>query len=334
MKAALTALALLVPAATLAATDVAPAACPVDDTDVDVTILLSSDSLLGHDRDLCPHANLDDDVRPSVSSCSTCGFAGTLQEFQQTVPAEVAARIKKELVPAKTPWERYANRARILEWSQALPARIGESWLRAGWSVRLEGRPVGAPLSKAFETLVRSVPETAGEDPILGPAKAIDARLVDGKTLVLDDRAVAFYASGSLWRSRGELAAAEERYARSLEVAVESGELAAALKDAIARDRASIELEQSYLKKALAYFRAALNAGEKVPKSQRPMLAFLAAECARRTGEREEAQRFYKIAQTLEGSESSAELKTLTTQGLADTAPAGKSKSTPKSKAN
>lgn len=327
------ALLLAAPLPGFATTDVAPAACPVDDTDVDVTILLSTDSLLGHDRDLCPHANLDDDVRGAVSACTTCGFAGTPQEFPRTLAPEVVAKIKKELSPAKTSWERYANRARILEWNGAPPAMVGESWLRAAWSVRLEPRPVGAPLSTTLEKLVRAVPEKAGEDVFLAPARAIDEQIAAG-TITGDERAMALYTAGSFWRARGELAAADERYTKALDAKAGDAAIATALEDAIGRDRASMDLERGYLKKALAFFRAATNAGEKVPKAQRPMLAFLAAECARRTGGLEEAQRLYKIAQTLETKESSAELKLLVEQGLAETAPAKKPAKSGKSKAS
>ena len=141
------ALALLLPAGAHAVVDVAPAACPVDDVNVEVSILLSTNSLLGHDRDLCPHASGDDEIRSAVSACGTCGFAGTAQEFKRPIAEDVAAKVKKELKPATTAWERYANRARILEWNEASAAVVGESWLRAAWSVRLDERPVGPPVA-------------------------------------------------------------------------------------------------------------------------------------------------------------------------------------------
>lgn len=312
----------LLPTTALATVDLAPGACPVDDADVDISILLSTDSLLGHDRDLCPHASGDDEVRGAVSSCRSCGFAGTAQEFQKELAEEVVAKVKKELKPATTAWERYANRARILEWSGAPAPVVGESWLRAAWSVRLEMRPVGQPVSVELDKLLRSLPEKSGEgsDPLLDTARALDEKLT--ANALTDSKAIALYASGSLWRARGELLAAEERYAKAL---AEKATPAAAtsLQDAISRDRASMELEQSYLKKALGHFRAGLSAGEKVPKEQRAMLAFLAAECARRTGGRDEAQRLYKIAQTLAGS-NAGQMKGLVEQGIAETVPAPK----------
>lgn len=311
----------LAPSAAFATVDLAPGACPVDGTNVSISILLSTDSLLGHDRDLCPHASGDDEIRGAVSSCASCGFAGTAKEFQRDLPEHVASKVKKELKPATTAWERYANRARILEWSDAAAPMVGESWLRAAWSVRLETRPVGQPIAGELDALLRSAPEEepgAARDTFLDPARALDATLAAG-ALSGKGKAVALYASGSFWRARGELASAEERYAKAL-VASKGTTVATSLKDAISRDRASMALEESYLTKALGHFRAGLNAGERVPKEQRAMLAFLAAECARRTGGRDEAQRLYKIAQTLAGSEAE-QMKGLVEQGLADTAP-------------
>ena len=326
----------LPPLAAFAAVDVAPAACPVDDTHVEVSILLSTNSILGHDRDLCPHAAGDDEIRSAVSACSSCGFAGTAQEFKRKVTEDVAAKVKKDLTPATTAWERYANRARILEWGGSPGAVVGESWLRAAWSVRLDERPVGPPVAEAIEKLVKALPEPAADsgeraDPLLDPARALDAKVAAGEegagktaSLPADEKAAALYASGSFWRARGELAAAEERYVKAL-AAVKDPAAKTALNDAIGRDRASIELEQSYLKKALAHFRAGLAAGEKVPVAQRAMLAYLAGECARRTGAREEAQRFYKIAQSL-GADAAPNTKILVDRGLADTAPPPKKK--------
>lgn len=314
--------------AAFAAVDVAPAACPVDDVDVEVSILLSTNSILGHDRDLCPHASGDDEIRSAVSACGSCGFAGTAQEFKRKIAEDVAAKVKKELTPATTAWERYANRARILEWGGSPAAVVGESWLRAAWSVRLDERPVGPPVAAAIEKLVKGLPEPAENateraDPLLDPARALDAKVAAEASLPADERAAALYASGSFWRARGELAAAEERYVKAL-AAVKDPAAKTALMDAIGRDRASIELEQSYLKKALAHFRAGLAAGEKVPVAQRAMLAYLAGECARRTGGREEAQRLYKIAQSLGADAPNTKL--LVERGLADTAPLPKKK--------
>src|SRR5438309_11755724 len=112
------------PALALAAVDTAPMTCPVDGTDVDVTILLSTDSLLGHDRDLCPHAAGSDEIRSGVSACPVCGFAGTPAEFKAGVSDDVAEKVKSSLArkpgaPPLEAWERYANRAQILDWSGA-----------------------------------------------------------------------------------------------------------------------------------------------------------------------------------------------------------------------
>jgi len=326
-----------IPFAAHAAIDVAPAACPVDEANVEVSILLSTNSLLGHDRDLCPHATGDDEIRNAVSSCPNCGFSGTANEFKRKVTDEVSAKVKKELKPANTPWERYANRARILEWGGSPAPVVGESWLRAAWSVRLDERPVGQPVAGAIEKLVSEIPERAPSaeraDALLDPARALDAKVAAEPALAADVKAAAIYASASFWRARGELDAAEERYVKAL-AAVKDPAAKTALTDAVARDRASIELEKSYLKKALAHFRAALAAGEKVPMEQRAMLAYLAGESARRTGAREEAQRFYKIAMSLGTEDDASPMKMLVGQGLADTAPLPKKsgKSSGKSK--
>lgn len=307
-----------------AAIDSAPGVCPIDETDVRVAILLATNTLLGHDRDLCPHAVGDDEIRGSISSCSTCGFAGMAKEFKREIPEAVAERVKKELSPAGTPWERWANRARILEWSEARAQIVAESWLRAAWSVRLQERPVAGALGEGIRAAVGALPEQQGkeEDAILDTAKALDAALASKKDAPSGAaRAAAAYASGSFWRMRGELAAADERYNQAL-AAAKGTPLEAEVRDAIARDRASMDLERGYLKTALAHFRAALAAGEDVPRSQRMLVAYLAAECARRTGARDEAQRLYRIAASLgvEGAPHPS-MKSLVDQGLAETAP-------------
>src|SRR5579859_841297 len=213
---------LLASASARAALDTTSLPCPVDGEDVAVTLLLSSDSLLGHDRDLCPHAAGDDEVRSAVSSCPRCGFAGTPTECRGEVPEEIVERIKHELKPAASAWERYANRARILEWEGAPAAKVGESWLRAAWSVRLDARPLGEPaLEEAARRILALVP-SGGADPVLDPARAIERALEskaprkDGPLIGEGDRALAWYVAGSLLRQRGELEAAEVRYGRAL----------------------------------------------------------------------------------------------------------------------
>lgn len=331
---------LSVPRPARAAVDVTDETCPVDGSRVPVTVLLSSNAFLGHDRDLCPHAaGGDDEIRAAVSACGACGFAGTQAEFRAGLPDAVAARVKKELRGTGTapgglpPWERYANRARILEWGDAPPARVGESWLRAAWSVRLEDRPLGGDLATAARRIAEGMREAIDADradPLLGPSRALEARIGAKKGgLPEQDVALAWYLAGSGWRARGELDAADERYAKAL-AAAPGTPLGASVEAAIAADRASMELERSYLKKALGFFRAALAEGEEVPASQRTLLAFLAGECARRTGGFEEAERWYRIAETLADKPATgpaprggienerARIKDLVRQGIAD----------------
>jgi hypothetical protein len=333
LAALLTALA-LAPETARAAVDTTTLSCPVDGTDVQVSVLLSTDSLLGHDRDLCPHAAGDDEIRSAVSACPVCGFAGTPAEFKAGVDDDVAEKVKSSLArkagaPALEPWERYANRAQILDWSGAPPAMIGESWLRAAWSVRLDSRQIGdESLGAAAKRVLAEVPQgAAGDDPILGPAKLLDAALEAKKpafVIAPADRAVAWYLSGSLWRTRGELDAAESRYAKAEKAAVSGSAAAAPLAGVIARDRESIGLEKQYLQRALDRFRAALAAGEKVPEGQRALLSYLTAECARRLGNADEATRWYKAASAL-GASMPAEdspgpdIQSLIRQGLGDT---------------
>src|SRR5436309_12585299 len=100
MRGALLALGmLLVAAPARAAIDTTTIACPVDGEDVEVTVLLATDSLFGHDRDLCPHAAGDDEIRNAVSACARCGFAGTPDEFKAGVDDDVAAKVKAQLAP-------------------------------------------------------------------------------------------------------------------------------------------------------------------------------------------------------------------------------------------
>lgn len=297
----------------LGAVDRATIDCPVDGEVVEANILLSTNAALGHDRDLCPHAAggfEGDEIRAGIAWCRVCGFSGTPQELERDVPEALAERVKKELAaaPPKTPWEAWAARAKILEWSGEPPARVGESWLRAAWAVRLEERPLpDKELDARAGELVGSYSQGA-KDKILDPAKAIDASLGARK---VEDRALAHYVSASLWRSRGELAHAEARYAKARDGAPP------VLVSAIERDLATIALEREYLERALGRFRAALAEGAKVPEKQRALLAYLAAECARRTKNDEEAVRYYKMASKLAASDP--QLPALVKQGLADT---------------
>src|SRR3954470_10347816 len=102
MRAPLFVMALLAfSAPALAAVDSTPIECPVDQTEVSVTVPLSTNSLLGHDRDLCPHASdaVSDEISVSVSGCTTCGFAGTPGEFRGQVNEALAAKVKSALKP-------------------------------------------------------------------------------------------------------------------------------------------------------------------------------------------------------------------------------------------
>ena len=328
MRSALLALGVLLlatPRIARADVDVQPLPCPVDGDDVDVTILLSTDSLLGHDRDLCPHAAGDDEIPSAVSSCPRCGFSGTADEFKAGLPDDVVAKIKSDLPPPKgplSPSERYANRAQILAWEGAPDAVIGESWLRAAWSVRLEPRQIADPdLAASAKKILGAVPLHDGEDKILGPADTIETALLSKKSpsfvIAPEDRATAWYLVASDWRLRGEFAAAEQRYARA-EQEAKISKHEGALGDLIARDRASIELEKSYLTRALDRFESALKDPSKIAPGERAMAAFLAAESARRLGKNDEAARFYKSAQAVAGDSSEPELKALVKQGLAD----------------
>ncbi len=294
----------------LGAVDRASIECPVDGAVIEAGILLSTNSSLGHDRDLCPHAagGIDgDEIRAGIAWCAKCGFSGTPQELENEVPEELASRVKKEITPKpQTPWEAWAARAKILEWAGEPPARVGESWLRAAWALRLDERamPEGGEAILAAHSK-RSLGESP--DRILDPAKSIDASLAAGKET---NAPLATYVSASSWRSRGELDEAELRYQKA------RVDAPAALAAAIDRDLATIALEREYLTKALGRFRAALAEGAKTPEKQRALLAYLAAECARRTGSFDEATRYYKMAEKL--GPDDPQLPKLVKQGLAD----------------
>ena len=321
------ALLLLAPSA-LAAVDTKAIDCPVDRTEVSVTVLMSSNALLGHDRDLCPHASdsPSEEIANSVSGCSTCGFAGTPGEFQAEIPESIAAKVKSSLKVATTPWERYANRAQIQEWAKAPEASIGESWLRAAWSVRLEERASGDPaIADATKRLLAGAPagtqskpagaqsgdDVIAGDPILDPARALDLAEASATGA---DRAAGFYAAGALFRARGELAQAESRYVTALAAAAGTP-LESSIKGVVDRDRESIALEKSYLGRALAHFKLAL-AAKSTLAERKPLLAFLAAECARRTGTNEEAAKLYRQAQSANNPD--AQRTKLVEQGLAE----------------
>lgn len=333
------------PQTAFAAVDQATMTCPVDGEEVEVTILLSTNAFLGHDRDLCPHASgEDDEIRNAVSSCPKCGFAGTAPEFRAGVREEITKKVSAELKPVSTPWERYASRAKILEWSGAPAERIGESWLRAAWSVRLDPRPIadttlGAAAQRVTGALMPEKQGAPGKDAIMDLARDVDAAAAGkgSKKIAKEDLPAAHYLSGALHRQRGELDAAEERFARALALAA-SSPLAAPLQDAIARDRESIELERGYLTRALSYFRAALVDGEKVAEEKRSLLAYLAAESARRVRNWDEAERWYKVAEKLaskppqEGAPPGGTIaREMVQKGLADVR-AGKSAAAAKKK--
>lgn len=333
MRRLLIAAALLAPMTARAAVDSQSVECPVDGTAVAVTIILSSNALLGHDRDLCPHASeaSSDEISNSVSACPVCGFAGTPPEFHGEIPAELAARVKGTLAPsaALSAGERYANRAQIQEWAKAPEAAIGESWLRAAWSVRLDPRSAGDPaLREAATRLLGDAPApgTQGKpagaqtgaqvlagDPILDPARTLDAAALKASG---SDRAVALYSAGALFRSRGELDAAETRYAKAIDAAKDTP-VAAAIAAVVARDRESIDLERQYLTRAVAHFKLAL-AAPKIPAHQKALLAFLAAESARRTGARDDAAKLYKQSGAVKDPAADSGMKALIEQGLAD----------------
>lgn len=327
------------PRAASAAIDTQTMPCPVDGGDVEVKVQLSSNALLGHDRDLCPHASDEesDEIAGSISGCAVCGFAGTPAEFRNDVPEDLKKRVRTELKPVSTTWELYANRARILGWAGSPPAAIGESWLRAAWAVRLEPRTPGDPmLAEAARKTLSAAPSAGSQgkpagaqtgadvipsDPILDPAASLEKLLAEPSRadapVTAADRAAAWYTAGALWRTRGELEAAETRYAKAL-AAAKGTVLEAAITRAIERDRASIELEKEYLGHALTSFRGALKEQKSLPAHQRALLAFLAAECARRTGDRSGAAALYREAAAAKDPEADPQMKSLVRQGLAD----------------
>jgi tetratricopeptide (TPR) repeat protein len=174
--------------------------------------------------------------------------------------------------------------------------------LAAAPGVGTEGKPAGA--QKGAEIIPA--------DPILDPARTLD---VAAETATGADLAVAQYASGSAWRERGELDAAESRYVKALRAATGTP-FEGAISGVVDRDRQSIALEKKYLQCALAHFKAALET--KLPPHQKALLCFLAAECARRTGDRGDAAKLYQQARAIKDPEPDPQMRSLVQQGLAD----------------
>jgi uncharacterized protein (DUF2225 family) len=128
-----------------------------------------------------------------IHLCERCGYAGTEDQFSADtqVSPGVVARVWNELAPrldgaGLTGSEKYEFAAKVAMWQGDGPKRLGELWLRAAWCCIDEDdteaeRYFRRHAAWAFERALRSYDE------------------VDR-----DERAVATYLVGELWRRIGD----------------------------------------------------------------------------------------------------------------------------------
>ncbi len=186
-------------------------------------------------------------------------------------------------------WEKFENAARLAKAGRSGSLAEANWWLQAAWAVRLDVIAGGNSFDGEVDALFAELPLEDPFSPLPGVpyelrlAESFQQMRADGSFVnIAPDR----YALALAWlyRSRGELTAVRHwlNEARSANDDVtEEGSLFAFL-------TSSTNLEEEYLKNALAAFERGWQSGE-APGNQRAALAFSIAETKRRLGQRRSA---------------------------------------------
>lgn len=167
--------------------------CPVCGDEFTSQTIVSTDTLGGECTDFHARAAGMQPLAYLVHLCERCGYAGTEEQFsdEALVTPTIVARVWNELAPRlgatpPTGSEKYEFAAKVASWQGQGPLRVGELYLRAAWccidecDVEAE-RYFRRHAAWTFERALQSYDD------------------VDR-----DERAVATYLVGELWRRIGD----------------------------------------------------------------------------------------------------------------------------------
>lgn len=191
------------------------------------------------------------------------------------------------------PWEKFENAAKLAQSADLPASEVANFWLLAGWSVRLDvisGRnEFDAAVQEVFGKLPRRGPDLQQINTLyeIQLAAYWEELRANGQLPDIADSDLAL-ALGWLYRSRGELLAAENWLRRAT---LSSGELSAdgSLYQYL---MTSIELERSYLLSAREWLLRAYNGGE-LSAAQEAGAVYMLGEIFRRLGDFAAAKHWY-----------------------------------------
>lgn len=283
--------------------------CPVCSQEVQGTVINSTNTFGGRDRDLCPHARGTNALPLSMWFCGNCRFAGYRNQFTATMTADAASDLKSRIAgdkqisaiaSAPEAWEKYAVAARIAELQGASAAEIGRLYLRAAWCCRfamripkrgVEGPNPMAAFGEETNQLIKLV-ESKGKDLFKRDMNGAESDLLMASltlSLVRDGTAtpkqapVWIHLAALLYRMHGE-------HRDALAIIAESAKhaLPAPLEENLTAMRAGIDLEKKYQSIAVEWLQKSL-ATTTINPEEAQVLALQIADTLRRLGREEEA---------------------------------------------
>ena len=272
-------------------------------------VLVRQPRVQSWDHDRCPHSAVNTFAYQLVIDPAT-GYVESPDRF--ALPAPWGADEVREIVgeprfsrntPEGLPWagayawEKFENAARLAEAAGRPKTELGNYWLLAGWSVRLDFALGPGEFRAQVEEILSHMPRVTPEPGGLNTIYELEladywAELDAAGELTGQPRSAAALAIAWLYRSRGELADAEHWLAVAAE---EDPLLAGAPGGVYAHLRSSIKLEGDYLRSARRLLSEAWTGGA-VAVANEGGAAFLIAEIDRRLGEYAEAVRWYDLA--------------------------------------
>lgn len=299
--------------------------CPVCATVVEATLLLTSDSEGGVDRDMMEWSRGGVPLFLQPVTCPTCTFsADRASGFQVAVPYAVLQKLEARKMPTFEPIipnsrerERYAEglesrqtvpvwlRLRLLaeqmEWSSAPAVQRASAWQQVAWSTRLELNPFSGPLEQVpdedFVRLFKRL-EAPDSNQAVEEVKLGRELLQEHMGLHGEKAKRALVLGGFLLRRHGEFAELEANYS-----SIES-----ILGPRFRRDLSqSVAHERLFLKLSLVVLEEEMLPSPGPDDPPPPVLDYLAGEMHRRLGQSVEARQFYQRA--LSAQDLPAELR-------------------------
>lgn len=282
---------------------------PVSGVHFVADVLVRQPRVQSWDYDRCPHSAVNT-LAYQLVICPATGYVESPDRFALPAPwgaDEVGEIVGEPRFSRSTPeglpwagayaWEKLENAARLAEAAGRPKTELGNYWLLAGWSVRLDFALGPGEFRSQVEEILSHMPPATPEPGGLNTILELEladywAGLDAAGDLTGQPRSAAALAIAWLYRSRGELADA----GRWLEAAADEDPLLAGAPGGVyAHLQSSIKLEGDYLKSARRLLSEAWTEGA-VAVANEGGAAFLLGEINRRLGEYSEAVRWYDLA--------------------------------------